>query len=169
MSFGKSFSRNVVTPVTIVLFVVSTVTGIMLMVRWNASLVRFSHEWLSIGFSAIALWHLVRNWNAFLGYFRRHAALAAFVISLGASIVITGMTGSPSNSGGPGVVIRAMSGATLATAAPVFGMDTTKAIAVLQAANIEANGGDTLAAIGTRAGMNAVGVASILARQGRGN
>jgi hypothetical protein len=52
---SRIVSRSVVTPATLVLFVVSTVTGIMLLVHWKAGLVRFSHEWLSVGFSAIAI------------------------------------------------------------------------------------------------------------------
>jgi len=86
----KTITRNVVTPVTIVTFVVSTVTGIMLLGHWNAGLVRFSHEWLSVVFSAVGLWHLAKNWNAFVGYLKRNAAIAAFAVSLLASLVVTG-------------------------------------------------------------------------------
>lgn len=86
----RTVSRTIVTPVTIVLFVVSTVTGVMLLLRWQAGLVRFSHEWLNLAFSAIALWHLVRNWAAFVQYFRRNLALGAFAVSLIASVAIPG-------------------------------------------------------------------------------
>ncbi|MFC5314480.1 DUF4405 domain-containing protein [Azospirillum rugosum] len=163
-----SFSRHVVTPVTIVLFVVSTVTGIMLLLHWNAGLVRFSHEWLSVGFSAIALWHLARNWKAFLGYLKRDWALAAFAISLGASLVITGMTGSsgPSTSG-PGAIIGAVSNAPLETAAPLFGLSADKAVQALKAANIEARPDETLTVIGNRAGTNAIAIAAVLNGQRR--
>src|SRR4051812_47741740 len=63
-------TRDVVTPVTIVAFVVSTVTGVMLLLHWNVGLVRFSHEWLSVVFSAVAVWHLARNWKSFTAYLR---------------------------------------------------------------------------------------------------
>lgn len=160
----RALIRDVVTPVTIVTFVVSTVTGVMLLLHWNAGLVRFSHEWLSVVFSAVGIWHLARNWRAFTAYLKRNAALAAFVVSLVLSVVFTGMTGTGGGSnGGPGVVFRALSTATLDKAAPVFGLAPEQAVAVLKAANIEAGAGETLSAIGTRAGVGAVGVASILA------
>lgn len=166
MPFDPKFlSRHIVTPVTIVLFVVSTVSGVMLLAHWNAGLVRFSHEWLSLVFSAIALWHLVRNWNAFAAYFRRNAARVAFALSLAASLLITGMTGSTS-AVKPGAVFRALSGATLEAAAPAFGMAPATAIAVLRAAKVEATGGETLNQIGARAGIGGAGVASILATRG---
>ncbi|WP_448191286.1 DUF4405 domain-containing protein [Azospirillum sp. sgz301742] len=158
----KTFSRHVVTPVTIVLFIVSTVTGVMLLARWYAGLVRFSHEWLSVAFSVIAMWHLVRNWGAFTQYLRRNMALAAFAVSLVVSVVLTGMTGTTAPSGGPGAVFRAMSGATLETAAPALGVAPPAAVAILKAANIDAQAGETLDAIGKRAGIGAPGVLSLL-------
>jgi hypothetical protein len=158
----KSITRNIVTPVTIVTFVVSTVTGIMLLGHWNAGLVRFSHEWLSVVFSAVGLWHLAKNWNAFVGYLKRNAAIAAFAVSLLASLVVTGMTGSTS-SVNPGAVFGALSRASLEAAAPAFGLTPVEAVGKLNAANIDAVGGETLAAIGARSGVGAAGVASILA------
>lgn len=156
--------RDTVTPVTVVTFIVSTVTGVMLLVHWNASLVRFSHEWLSMVFSAVALWHLARNWRSFTGYLRRHAALAVFAVSILASVVFTGMTGTPSSGGGnPRAVFNALSNATLASAAPAFGMTPDEAVVRLKSANIVAQPDDTLADIGKRHGRDGFGIASLLA------
>lgn len=164
MTISKTMTRDVVTPVTIVTFVVSTVTGVMLLLHWNTGLVRFSHEWLSMVFSAIALWHLVKNWRAFLGYLKRHAAQAAFVTSLVVSVVFTGMTGTAGGgSVNPGAVFGALSGATLEAAAPALGLTPEKAVEVLKTANIDAAPGETLTAIGERAGKNGAAVASLLA------
>lgn len=160
---ARALTRNVATPVTIVTFVVSTVTGIMLLAHWNAGLVRFSHEWLSVVFSAAGLWHLVKNWGAFKGYLTRNAAVAAFVVSLVLSVAVTAMTGTSGPAGGPGAVFAALSRAPLDAVAPAFGLTPDEAAGRLKAANIEAVGTETLAAIGTRAGVGAAGVASILA------
>src|SRR4051794_13067933 len=159
-------TRDVVTPVTIVAFVVSTVTGVMLLLHWNVGLVRFSHEWLSVVFSAVAVWHLARNWKSFTAYLRRNAALAFFAISLAASVVFTGFTGT-SSSANPGAVFRALSNATLDSAAPAFGMTSSDAIAILKSANIEALGSETLNEIGTRTGVGPVVIATILSTKGR--
>ncbi|HYG86722.1 MAG TPA: DUF4405 domain-containing protein [Azospirillum sp.] len=161
-ALAKTVTRNIVTPVATVLFIVSTVTGVMLLAHWNAGLVRFSHEWLSMAFSAVAIWHLVKNWNAFTLYLKRNLALAAFVVSLVGSVAITGMTGTTSNVS-PGAVFRALSSATLDAAAPALGVTPATAIAVLKAANIDAAGSETLDQIGRRAGIGGPGVASILA------
>jgi Domain of unknown function (DUF4405) len=159
-------TRDVVTPVTIAAFVVSTVTGVMLLLHWNAGLVRFSHEWLSVVFSAVAIWHLARNWRSFTAYLRRNAALVVFVISLAASVVFTGLTGTSSNAN-PGAVFRALSNATLDSAAPAFGMTSSDAIAILKSANIEASGSETLNEIGTRTGVGPAAIATIFATKGR--
>jgi len=163
-SISRTMTRDVVTPVTIVTFVVSTLTGIMLLLHWNAGLVRFSHEWLSVVFSAIALWHLAKNWRAFMGYLKRHAAQAAFVTSLIVSIVFTGMTGTTGGGGAnPGAVFGALSAARLETAAPALGLAPDKAVEVLKAASIDAAPGETLTVIGERAGKNGAAIASMLA------
>ncbi|WP_042704783.1 DUF4405 domain-containing protein [Azospirillum sp. B506] len=161
---SRTMTRDVVTPVTIVTFAVSTVTGIMLLAHWNAGLVRFSHEWLSMVFSAIALWHLVKNGRAFLGYLKRHAAQAAFATALIVSVVFTGMTGTTGGGGAnPGAVFGALSGARLEAAAPALGLSPARAVEVLKAANIDAAPGETLTVIGERAGRNGAAIASMLA------
>lgn len=48
-----SFAQDVVTPATAVLVVVSTVTGIMLLLPWQSGLA--AHEWLSVLFVAVVL------------------------------------------------------------------------------------------------------------------
>ncbi|PGH55042.1 hypothetical protein CRT60_26790 [Azospirillum palustre] len=162
-TISRTMTRDVVTPVTIVTFVVSTVTGIMLLLHWNAGLVRFSHEWLSVVFSAIALWHLAKNWRAFMGYLKRHAARAAFAASLIVSVVFTGMTGTTGGGANPGAVFGALSGARLEAAAPALGLAPDKAVEVLKAANIDAAPGETLTMIGERAGKTGAAIASMLA------
>jgi hypothetical protein len=158
--------RDVITPVTTVAFIVSTVTGGMLLFHWNAGLVRFSHEWLSVVFSVVAIWHLSKNRKAFTAYLRRNAALAVFSISLIVSVVFTGVTGTTSNVN-PGAIFRAISNATLDAAAPAFGMAPGDAIAVLRSADIEALGSETLNEIGARTGVAPARIATLLATKGR--
>lgn len=95
--------RDLVTPVTAVLFLVSTITGIMLLLHWQGRFVHTAHEWLSVAFSAVAIWHLIRNWHAFLGYLRRPASLAAIGAAVAVSIAFTLATVSPPRGerGGP--------------------------------------------------------------------
>lgn len=163
-STTKTMTRDIATPVTIVLFVVSTVTGVMLLAHWQSGLVRFSHEWLSLVFAVIAVWHLVKNWRPFLSYLKRRLPLVAFVVSLAASVVITGMTGSTA-AVSPGAVFHAVSATSLEAAAPAFGLDLAEAQARLRAAGIDTAAPDeTLEAIGARSGLGGPGVMTVLAR-----
>jgi hypothetical protein len=164
----KTATRDIVTPVTIVLFVVSTVTGIMLLVHWQSGLVKFSHEWLSLVFSAIAIWHLVKNWRAFTAYLKRRLPLAAFGLSLAVSVIVTGMTGMP-DGGGPRAVFAALSGATVADAAPAFGLAPDQALAILEAQGAAGAADETLSEIAARAGMRGAEAVMLLAsRSGEG-
>jgi len=158
----KTMTRDIVTPVTIVLFIVSTVTGVMLLLHWQGGLVKFSHEWLSVVFSIIAVWHLVKNWRPFMAYLKRSLPLVAFVASIVLSVVFTGMTGSTSNVS-PRAVFGAISQAPLAAAAPAFGLDLEAAQALLSDAGVEATGTETLNAIGERSGLGGPGVMTLLA------
>jgi hypothetical protein len=157
-----SFARAVVTPVTAVLFVVSTVTGVMLLVHWQSALVHFSHEWLSLAFSAIAVWHVARNWGAFLRYLRQRPAVIALAVAVIGSIAVTVVTGT-TDAVSPRVVFGALARAPLEVAAPALGVPAAAAVDHLAAAGLKAQPGDTLEAIGRRNGVNGAVVASHLA------
>lgn len=167
MSVGsKPVTRDIVTPVTIVLFVVSTVTGIMLLVHWQSGLVKWSHEWLSLVFAAIALWHLIKNWRAFTAYLKRRIPLVAFGASLILSVVITGMTGSTGQVS-PRAVFGALSQATVADAAAAFGLSSEEALAILDAAGAHGKADETLTEIAVRADKHGAEVVTLLAAQGQ--
>jgi hypothetical protein len=161
----STIRRDVVTPATTVLFVVSTVTGIMLLLHWQGGLVRASHEWLSLAFGAFAAWHLVKNWRAFLPYLRRNAAILTLAVSLVASAVFTALTGSTEAAGGgPRQVLQALSAATLERAAPAFGLEPAAAAQALQNAGFAAaSPTETLEAIGARNAQPAMAVLGALA------
>ncbi len=153
--------RDIVTPVTTVLFVVSTVSGIMLLLHWQGGLVRAAHEWPSLVFAAFAGWHLVKNWRSFVPYLRRNVAIAALALSL----AFTAMTGTTDASGvSPRVVLKALSAASLETAAPLFDLSPAAAIERLDDAGFAgAAPGNTLAAIAHEAGRPAMDVIAVLA------
>ena len=161
----RLLERDIVTRVTTVLFVVSTVTGVMLLLHWQGGLVRASHEWLSLAFAAFAGWHLVKNRHAFAPYLRRHVALTALALSLAFSVAFTAMTATTTGSGGsPREVIQALSGATVEAAAPIFGLSPAAAIERLAGSGfVAATPTDTLAAIGKAAGKPAMEVVAVLA------
>jgi len=147
-----SIAREAITPITLVLFAVSTVTGIMLLLHWQGGLVKSSHEWLSLVFSAIALWHLARNWKPFLAYLRRRLPQAALVGALAVSIGFTALTGQ---SGGvsPGAVFHRLADAPVSSVAPALGLETQAALIRLEAAGAKAGPDESLATVAGRAGL----------------
>lgn len=155
--------RDIVTPVTLVLFVVSTVTGVMLLLHWQGALVKASHEWLSLVFAAIAAWHLARNWKPFLGYLRRRAALVALGVALVVSAVFTGLTAQNGGGLSPGALYHRLADASVATAAPALGVEPSAALARLEGAGLVAQSGETLAEIGARAGLSVSAVLGLVA------
>jgi hypothetical protein len=161
----SAIRRDVVTPATTVLFVVSTVTGVMLLLHWQGALVRASHEWLSLAFGAVAVWHMVKNWRAFQPYLRRNAAILTLAVSLALSIAFTALTGTTEAAGGgPRQVLQALSGASLETAAPVFGLEPAVAAMALQKGGFaDVSPADTLEAIAAREARSVMEVMGTLA------
>lgn len=159
-----SFGRDAVTPGTAVLFVVSTVTGIMLLLHWQSGLVHAAHEWLSVAFSAIAVWHLVKNWRAFSLYLKRRAPLVAIAAAVAASLAFTAATArGPSGGGNPRAIVAAMAAQPLAAVAPALGLDQVRAVALLREAGVAAAGDEPLRAIAARSGRDVVELAGVLA------
>lgn len=62
---------RVSTPVTVGVFVVSAVTGVLLFFHLGERLVKGLHEWIGLAFVAFALLHILRNWRALVGYARK--------------------------------------------------------------------------------------------------
>lgn len=162
---GWSLTRDVVTPGTAVLFAVSTVSGIMLLLHWQSGLVHEAHEWLSVVFSAIAAWHLAKNWQAFSSYLRRNVPLVAIAATLLASLAFTAVTARGSG-GDPGAIVGALAAQPLAAVAPAMGLDPARAEALLQAAGVDAKGGGSMAAIARRNGRNPFELVGLLAAGG---
>lgn len=160
----NSLARDIITPVTIVLFIISTITGIMLFFHFQGGLVKTSHEWLSLVFSAIAIWHLVRNWRSFTLYFKRSPALVAFGVSLVLSLAFTAMTGRTSG-GSPRMVFMALSNATLEHTAPAFGLSVDEAMTKLKAAGYTAKPNETLNIISKRVGKRGGDIVFLLAKK----
>ncbi|MEO1091266.1 MAG: DUF4405 domain-containing protein [Pseudomonadota bacterium] len=159
----RAVTGKIVTPVTLALFLASAITGIMLLVHWQSGLVQFAHEWLGVGFAAIAIWHIVKHRRALTHYLRKDLPVAAFALALGAAAVLTALTGTAAP-GGPGNVLRAVAEAPLEAAAPAFGLTVETAVARLEAEGIDVASSETLAQIARRTGLPPMQVLNTLAR-----
>jgi hypothetical protein len=161
-----SLTRTIATPVTVVLFLVATVSGIMMFFHFQSGLVKETHEWLGLAFVGFGIWHMVRNWQGFLGYFRRNLALVAFAAPLvvaGAMVAATGRVDS--GGGGPRAVFKTLEKAPIEKVAPAFGLSAEQALKRLRAAGYKAETGQSLHTISEQSGMHGPGALMLLAKK----
>jgi hypothetical protein len=82
--------RKWATPVTIGAFILSAVTGIMLLFKVNIGMTKQVHEWLSLILVAGTIFHVMANWRLFTGYFSSRLGwiiIGAFLFITCASMV----------------------------------------------------------------------------------
>ena len=125
------------TPATIALFVVVGVSGIMLLLKVGAGIVKEAHEWLGLAFVLVAFLHVLRHWQAMTRHFRTRLFWASSLIV--AIITIAFM--EPSAGTGHGnpmfAVVGAVTTAPIEQAAPVLGSTPQELIAQLEGAGIK--------------------------------
>ena len=140
--------RSWATPLTIGSTLIVTITGVMLFFHLTPGLTRPAHEWLGWVMAAAMLAHVLVNWRAFTGYFRRPVAIA--ILSLSAALMaLTPLDILPSTATASPVsaVMGAMGRASLATVADLAGLTEAEAVTRLTEAGLDASAGQTMASL----------------------
>jgi hypothetical protein len=91
-------TKNVSTTPVIALFVILSVSGILLMLHAGGGATKAIHEWLGIGFILFGVLHALANWNMTRRYLRgiKGAAIVmAIAVSLGFSSIDTSESKAP--------------------------------------------------------------------------
>lgn len=137
--------RSWATPLTIGSTLIVTITGIMLFFHLAPGLTRDAHEWLGWVMAAAVVAHVVVNWRAFKGYFRRPVAIAILATSA-ALMVLTPLDILPVSATASPVatVMGAVGQARLTTLADLAGLTEAEALARLNAAGITAAPGQVM-------------------------
>lgn len=132
-------SREWATPLTIGVFALMSVTGLLMFFHLDSSLQKTVHEWAGWVVVAAAVLHVSANWLGFKRYFKPGVgagviALCALVI--GASFVPLGggQGGEPMSP--PAIAMRAISQAPLKSVAPLFGKSSEQALQALAGAGV---------------------------------
>lgn len=127
----KIHSRQVITSFTIALFLIISVTGVLMFFHIQSGPIRVLHEWLSIVFVVFGVLHVVVNWQVFLTYLKKPAMITFFVLI---AILPLFLIGNGNERGGNPImgIMRNLEESSLTHIAPLFGMDESKAIATLQ-------------------------------------
>lgn len=130
-------SREWATPLTIGVFALMAVTGVLMFFHLDSGLQKTVHEWagwLMVGGVAA---HSAANWLGFKRYFklgqRGLVIIGVFVLVLAGSFAVGGGDEGPSP---PALAMGAITRAPIASVAPLFGKTAQQARADLAAAGI---------------------------------
>ncbi len=80
--------RKFATPLTIGTFLIIGVTGILMFFHASTGLNKVVHEWVGLVMVVAVILHVVLNWRAMTGYFKRPVALTV----VGASVLILALS-----------------------------------------------------------------------------
>ncbi|PLX37944.1 MAG: DUF4405 domain-containing protein [Hyphomicrobiales bacterium] len=143
------------TTFTTTLFIISAVSGVFIFFHTAQDIFKAMHEWLSMVLLVPVVFHLYKNWNSFLTYFKRKTIYIPTAISLVAAIAFGAAT-MGGGGGNPMVrVFHAMENATVAEVAPLFDATADELTAKLTDAGFKVAGGDeTLKTIAGNSGRS---------------
>lgn len=154
--------RAWVTPLTIVSFVLTAVTGLMLLFKMQLGLIKPVHEWLSVFFVISAILHVALNWRPMVCCFsqpRGRAILAIFVLLICATFLI------PEQDGGtipPQKTIDLLQRSSLAAVAQAANRTPVEAVQLLERQGIHAESTQSIGEIANAGGKKLGEVMSIV-------
>ena len=124
-------SKSFITPITAALFIIVTVTGILLLFHAGGGSAKKIHELLGIAFVIGAILHLAVNWRIFASYLRKPVTIA---LSVAVIAVLATMTGGGEKAGGSPVkeMFGLVENAPLTHFAPLVGAQPAEAVEILK-------------------------------------
>ncbi len=163
-------SREWATPLTIGVFALMSVTGLLMFFHLDSSLQKTVHEWAGWVVVTAAGLHVAANWLGFKRYFKPGAGAAVIALCalvMGASFLpLGGRSGEPQSP--PAIAMRAVTQAPIKAVAPLFGQSSEQALQALAAAGVNLPGEE--ASIGSVTGPDRERMALALrALAGRGS
>ncbi|KFL34277.1 MULTISPECIES: DUF4405 domain-containing protein [unclassified Sulfurospirillum] len=86
----KVIPRNVLSAVLTVVFVVVSITGVLMYFKIRMFSVQSLHIWLGFAFAIAGCLHLFKNWSGFLSYFKKRSTMVsiAFALCVTATFII---------------------------------------------------------------------------------
>lgn len=161
-------SRELATPLTIGVFAIMAVTGLLMFFHLDTNLNKAAHEWLGWAMIAGAGAHVAANWLGFRRYFMSsnvaRGVFAASVLVLGGSFLAPPGGGAARKSP-PTLAIEAIVGAPVASLAPLAGRPVEQLVADLGKAGIVVHGGEATlrSAVGDDRGLQRRAMRAIFA------
>jgi hypothetical protein len=159
---------------TVGFFLISCVTGVMLLCGVGKGIVKEAHEWLSVGLVVAGLIHAIRHWSI-IGRYARSVTFwgtAAIVLVLTCAFVMPALNrgGGPGGRGGHGgpakgmgAVIQTLEGASVASMAGLVNATPEELVARLREAGVTVTGPEqTLREVAQSSGKDVVKLVEIL-------
>ncbi|MDD3325318.1 MAG: DUF4405 domain-containing protein [Sulfurospirillaceae bacterium] len=138
----QSVSRNILSAFLMVMFIVVSITGVMMYFKIRIFSAEALHIWLGFLFVGLSSMHLLKNWSAFCSYFKKRStflSLSAGIIICCAFIIPPLFSSAPKEVSPKSVIIGTMMNAPLAKVALFVDLDVYNVIEVLKNKNIVAD------------------------------
>lgn len=131
--------RAYATPLTIGTFLIAGVTGVLMFFHLSTGLNKVVHEWIGLGMVAAIVLHVVLNWRAFKGYFKRPVAMSL----IAGAVVILGLSFMPTAEAEGGrpdfAAIELVNNAPLTELAPLLDTDAADLVSRLATQGVTAS------------------------------
>lgn len=161
---------------TVGFFLISCVTGVMLLCGVGKGIVKEAHEWLSVGLVVAGVIHAIRHWSI-IGRYARSVTFwgtAVIVLVLTSAFVVPALSrggggpGGPGGHGGPakgmGAVIQTLENASVVSVAGLVNTTPEALVSRLREAGMTVTGPEqTLREVAQGSGKDIVQVMEIIA------
>ncbi len=170
MSKAAGFlQRSLVTPLVTATFAIVGLSGVLMLLDVKNGVIKEAHELVGLLFVVAATVHLALNWSCFLTYLRKPLTITLGVVA--AVLVVLMLVGSQGGArGGPHAIMeiaRRVETASLAQAAPVFGINAEESLTLLRGQGLRVESqDDRIADIAQENGKNATEILTLLMAPG---
>ncbi len=147
--------RNILSALLTVMFVVVSITGVMMFFKIRMFSSETLHIWLGFAFVAISCLHLLKNWSAFLSYFKKRSTLLSILFGFFVilSFVVPPLVNPAEKGVNPkGAVFGAMMSASLSKLAVFVNLDEEMMVKVLADKQIVASSKQSVSEIAKASG-----------------
>ena len=162
---NKFLLRDLATSITTFLFLVMSITGVLMYFHILDNFTKQMHEIMGLGFVAIVLFHVFYNWKSMKSYFAKkvflYSAVIVFLISSG---FIVNSILTPKNDSSKRVIISSVLSAPLVDSLVLFNSNMDLAKAKLEKAGLKMGNAKTFQEIARENRVNPFEIVGIIAQ-----
>lgn len=147
----NSIPRNILSGLLAVLFVVASITGVMMYFKIRILSAEAVHIWIGFAFVILSALHLVKNWTGFVSYFKKRSTISAMVVGvcMVLAFVLPPLFSTKAEVINPKAkVFGTMMNAPLSKVTTFVGIEYSEALSSLKNAKIDAKDGQSAKEIG---------------------